>query len=424
METPSKPGISGRQGGKRKAMALIDPAGGVADPRDSGRLAVLDTIRSAGRIARIDIAHSTGFSPATVTAIASDLLVAGVIEEIRQNDRPSQSRRGRPRVLLKLRGRAHRIAGVKVAQRVVSVVVLDFEGSEIVDHERALAAPRMSPEALADEIVTAVAQACEKAGFGSGDLSGIGIGLAGQVDATRNFVHWSSSLKTRNVSLGAMLERRVACPVFIDNDANLVAKAEHLFGEGRDLKNFLVVTIEHGVGLGIILGGELYRGARGCGAEFGHTKVQYQGALCQCGQRGCLEAYVGGYALLREANVDTDGNIQSSISDFFAAAKAGNQTALSILERAGRMFAMGLANLINVFDPELVILSGAQVSFRHFYEEKVMEEMRDMVVRVDAPLPEIRVHQWGDLMWAKGAAAHAVERVSAIAVRELARNAG
>ena len=404
-------------------MALIEPSGGAGDLRDSGRLAVLNTIRLAGRIARIDIARATGLSPATVTSITSEMLSAGVIEEISQEEKPSQSRRGRPRVLLKLRGGAHRVAGVKVAQRYISVLILDFEGSEIVNHQMPLAIPRMTPDVLVDQIATAVSQACSKGSFALGDLSGIGIGLAGQLDATHNFVHWSSSLVARNADLGPILAERVPIPAFIDNDANLVAKAEHLFGAVRNVDNFLVVTIEHGVGLGIILGGELYRGARGCGAELGHTKVQYEGALCQCGQRGCLEAYVGGYAMLREANVEVAGNIQGDISQFFAAARAGNPTALSVLERAGRILAMGIANLINVFDPELIILAGSRVSFRHFYEENVMTEMRRMVVQVDAPLPEIRVHEWGDEMWAKGAAAHAIEQVSLLTVRELARNA-
>ena len=96
---------------------------------------------------------------------------------------------------------------------------------------------------------------------------------------TRNFVHWSSSITERNIDFSHLLSNELPCPAFVDNDANLVAKAEQLFGLGKGLKNFLVVTIEHGVGLGIVLDGKLYRGERGCGAEFGHTKVQLDGAL-------------------------------------------------------------------------------------------------------------------------------------------------
>ncbi|MGR3584920.1 MAG: ROK family protein, partial [Pseudooceanicola nanhaiensis] len=227
----------------------------------------------------------------------------------------------------------------------------------------------------------------------------------------------------RNVDLGRMLEARVHCPVFLDNDANLVAKAEHIFGEGRNVDNFIVITVEHGVGMGIVLDGRIYRGVRGCGAEFGHTKVQLEGALCQCGQRGCLEAYVGDYALLREANLNSETD-HKDIDSLFAAAGAGEEIAGSILDRAGRMFAMGLANVVNIFDPSLIILSGAQLNYDFLYSDKVIDQMKRWIVQVDAPIPEVKVHGWGDLMWAKGATAYAIEEVSNLTVRELAANAG
>ena len=261
---------------------------------------------------------------------------------------------------------------------------------------------------------------CKKGGFTIDDLSGIGLGVAGMVDAERSFVYWSSSLEARNVDLGAAMAEVLPCPVFMDNDANLVAKAEHLFGEGRSCDNFIVITIEHGVGMGIVIDGKIYRGNRGCGAEFGHTKVHLEGALCQCGQRGCLEAYVGDYALLREANISSGSERHTSVAALFGAAENGDMMAKSILDRARRMFAMGLANVVNMFDPSKIILSGARLSFDHLYSDKVIEEMRQWVVQVDAPLPEVIVHDWGDLMWAKGAAAYGIEEVTSRTVKELA----
>ncbi len=393
-----------------------------ADQREGGRRQVLETIRAAGRIARIDIAKAAGASPATVTAITSELIAAGLIEECA--DPPLQdAKRGRPRVALKIRGGAHLVAGVKVSHHAASVVITDFEGTEITAREMRLAENRMTPAKLCDEILRSVDEACAAGGLALGDLSGIGIGIAGLVDARRNFVYWSSSLRERNVDLGRMLEARVHCPVFLDNDANLVAKAEHIFGEGRNVDNFIVITVEHGVGMGIVLDGRIYRGVRGCGAEFGHTKVQLEGALCQCGQRGCLEAYVGDYALLREANLNSETD-HKDIDSLFAAAGAGEEIAGSILDRAGRMFAMGLANVVNIFDPSLIILSGAQLNYDFLYSDKVIDQMKRWIVQVDAPIPEVKVHGWGDLMWAKGATAYAIEEVSNLTVRELAANAG
>jgi len=390
------------------------------EQRESGKQQVIDTIRAAGSIARIDISTATRVSPATVTAITAELIDVGLIEEIIPDSPRHEAKRGRPRVALKIRGEAHKIAGIKVSHRVISVVVLDFEGNDIVDHEMPLQQGRMPVEDLCEMIMVALGQACSKGGFDASSISGICIGLAGLVDAKRSFVYWSSSLNERNVDFGAHLAQHTPCPIFIDNDANLVAKAEHLFGKGRNVSDFVVITIEHGVGMGIVIDNQIYRGSRGCGAEFGHTKVQLEGALCQCGQRGCLEAYVGDYALLREANITNDGTNRRDLGQLVEAAKSGDQMARSIFDRAGRMFAMGLANVVNIFDPKLIILSGARLSFDYLYSEQVIEEMRRWVVQIDAPPPEVLVHNWGDLMWAKGAAAYAIEKVSTLAIRELA----
>jgi predicted NBD/HSP70 family sugar kinase len=393
-----------------------------SDQRESGRQQILDVIRAAESIARIDIAKATGVSPATVTAITAELLAAGLIEEIAP-DGSSETKRGRPRVALKIRGDAHRIAGLKVSHHVISTVITDFVGTELASHEMPLVKGNMPVPDLCAQIRRALEYTCKKGGFGIDDLSGVGLGMAGMIDAERSFIYWSSSLEERNVQFGAAIARDLPCPVFLDNDANLVAKAEHLFGEGRTCDNFIVITIEHGVGMGIVIDGQIYRGTRGCGAEFGHTKVHLEGALCQCGQRGCLEAYVGDYALLREANISSGSERHRTIASLFQSAENGDAMAQSILDRARRMFAMGLANVVNIFDPSKIILAGARLSFDYLYSDKLIEEMRQWVVQVDAPLPEVIVHDWGDLMWAKGAAAYGIEEVTSQTVKELANAA-
>jgi predicted NBD/HSP70 family sugar kinase len=251
----------------------------------------------------------------------------------------------------------------------------------------------------------------------------VAIGLPGQINAETGFVHWSSSLTARNVDMAALLERELPCPVFLENDANLVARAEQLFGDAGDLRDFLVVTIEHGVGLGIVLDGQLYRGTRGCGAEFGHMKVQLDGALCQCGQRGCLEAYVGDYALVREAAFAEDVDMPRQLSDLLRDAQAGDSVAQAVLQRGGQMFAIGLANLINLFDPERIILAGAQFGFDHLHSDEVIARIQRSVVNGEAALPEFRVHGWGDMMWARGAAGYAIEQVSILKVKDVTADA-
>lgn len=391
--------------------------------REHGRRVLLEQIRQAGRIPRIELADKTGISRATVTTITAEFLQNGLIEEVAQQDGDGDTRRGRPRVDLKIRGAARLIVGVKVSHLKLSLVLMDFEGQQLETLETDLTTERQSPETLAGCIADAVALLAETVGFNAADVSGVGVGIAGMVQAEAGFVHWSPSLTERNVNFSQILTDRLGVPAFVDNDANLVAVAERRFGLGKAHTDFIVVTIESGVGMGLMLGGELHRGTRGCGAEFGHTKVQLDGALCRCGQRGCLEAYVADYALLREASIicppPADADPAEQVQALLAAAKQGEAAPRTIVERASRMFAMGLANLVNIFDPELVILAGEQMQLDHLFADEVVDTMRKLIVQIDKPAPEVVVHKWGSLMWAKGAAAYALDEVSDLALAEL-----
>ncbi len=389
------------------------------DARAMTRLRVLNCIRASGNASRTDIAAALRLSPATVTFVTSGLMVGGLIEEVTATDTPDAAKRGRPRVALRLRKGEFHIGGIKIARGSMSILVLDFDGKEVKRLEVPLTQPQMEPEALVLTIRDALTAAYEQIGCGLERLSGISIGLAGQIDAETRFVHWSSSLTQRNVDLGKHLDKHLPCAAFLDNDANLVAKAEQLFGEAKGLKNFLVVTVEHGVGLGIVLGGRLYRGERGCGAEFGHTKVALNGAACQCGQQGCLEAYVGSSGLLRRAAEDISPDAFPTVRALVQGAVDGNAEASKILDEAGQMFGLGLSNLINLFDPERIIIAGMEHRIAHLHSTAVMNGVRNNVVKVDAPLPDISINHWDDLMWARGAAAMGIEHVSALKVKEL-----
>ena len=397
----------------------------IQDQRGLNRKSILDAIRTAGRIARIDVAQATGISQATVTTVTAEMLREGLIEEISSPATDRGLRRGRPRVDLAIRGAAHLVAGVKVAHDSLSIALMDFAGDMVGEYKTPLSATVLTSSQMAQELRQALQGAVDSLSLTYAQISGVGIGLAGFVDATRGFVHWSPSLTERNLPLQDIISAVVEKPVFIDNDANLVAVAEQYFGRGGQFSDFIVVTIESGVGMGIVINGELYRGDRGCGAEFGHSKVQLDGAMCRCGQRGCLEAYVADYALEREAAIAVPQIEESDlrVAAVLQAAKDGDKAACDIVNRAARMFAMGLANLINVFDPQLIILAGERMQFDHLFTESVFEDVRAQIVQVDLEPPEIVTHKWGDLMWAKGAAAHAINHVAEKSLREIGENA-
>ena len=381
------------------------------------RQQIFDRVRASGLIARVQLAKDLGVSPASVTTMTSELIEAGLIEEVAV-PRDLDSGRGRPAVALGVRGAAHCVVGMKLSDREHTAVVVDFAGTMLADDAISRDPGPATLSEMLDAIEYLLDKVCAKAGIGRAALSAVGIGVPGFVDHTEGMVHWSSTLTERAVPLAAVAQERIGLPVTVDNDANLVALAELWFGAGRTLADFAVVTIEHGVGMGFVMNHRIYRGAQRLGLELGHTKVQLDGALCRCGQRGCLEAYVADYALAREAMTALNLNHKQSpsvpvlLESLYQHAKAGNVTARSIFRRAGRYLALGLANVVNLFDPALIILSGERMKYDYLYAAETLAEMQNLVINSGRPQPPIEIHAWGDLLWAHGAAALALSAVT------------
>ena len=393
---------------------LIPPLSDTLRPM---RQQVFERIRAAGHIPRMQLAKELGVSPASITTVTSELIESGLIVETAL-PREADLLRGRPPVALGVQPKAHLVAGMKLSDREHTVVILDFAGALITSDTLLRRPGAFRLDMVLDSALALLDRACAKAGIVRTDLAALGLGVPGFVDSARGLVLWSPVLTDRNTPLAAAAAARFGIPVHIDNDANLVSLAELWFGAGRGLADFAVVTIEHGVGMGLVVNHRIYRGARGIGMELGHCKVQLDGALCRCGQRGCLEAYVADYALAREAttalNWDSKDNPPVSVllESLHDHAKAGNQAARSIFRRAGRYLGVGLANVVNLFDPALIILSGERMRFDYLYATETFAEMEALVINTGRPLPQIEIHAWGDLLWAHGAAALALSAVS------------
>ncbi len=381
------------------------------------RQQVFERVRAAGLIARVQVAKDLAVSPASVTTTTSELIEAGLIQEVSM-PRDPETGRGRPAVQLGVRPDAHRVAGMKLSDREHTAVIVDFAGRLIASETVPRRPGSMDLATLLDASEHLLSRVCARAGLPRAALSAVGLGVPGFVDKAEGMVLWSPVLSDRQTPLGAAAAHRFGLPVHIDNDANLVTLAELWFGAGRTLSDFAVVTIEHGVGMGFVLNHRIYRGAQGLGMELGHTKVQLDGALCRCGQRGCLEAYIADYALAREATTALNWTHKESqsvgvlLESLYDHAKAGNAAARSIFRRAGRYLAVGLANVVNLFDPELIILSGERMRYDYLYAADTLAEMEALMLNTGRPAPKIEIHAWGDLLWAHGAAALALSAVT------------
>ena len=371
---------------------------------------ILDQIRRSGDTTRVELAAALDLSAATVSTIVSGLLDQQLVRETQVVATPG---RGRPRIQLTLNASARFVAGAKLNTDSLTMAILNFAGDVIFDKVFPFGGPTISPEKLNETLEGAFNKAVSSAGLDVEQIAAFGMGIPGFVELETGLCHWSPVLLGAPLNVRDLIQQVLPCPVNVDNDANLATLAEVWFGHGRRYRNFLVVTIEHGVGLGVVLDQKLYRGARGLGAEFGHTKVQHRGALCRCGQRGCLEAYVADFALVREANTALRGFRQDAtdaqiIDRLAARARVGDPGPLSIFNRAGEMLAMGLANLVNLFDPSVIILAGERMRNHDLMVTSLERLLRENAIRpAHGPVP-VETHRWGDGLWARGAGALAI----------------
>lgn len=376
------------------------------------RQQIFQHVRATGRAARADITRALNISPGSATTLTADLIASGILREVGEPAR--EQSRGRPRVALEVVPNAAFVIGIKLSSKRHSAVLSDFAGNVIASATVQSSGQRRSTDQLLDETATLIHRVLESAKKSASDISAVGIGVPGIVDHATGLVIWCSLLHETNQDIRGGFATRFDMPLFLDNDTNMLTLAELWYGDGRIMTDFAVVTIENGVGMGLVVNNQLYRGTHGVGLELGHTKVQLDGALCRCGQRGCLEAYLGDYALTREAatalgpDAVDDKSAEDLLSLLYQQAKDGNAAAETIFNRAGRYLAVGLSNVVQLFDPPLIILAGDRMQNDYFYAEEVFAEMHKLTLSDVREPCKIVVREWDDMVWARGATAPAL----------------
>src|ERR1700687_478340 len=379
--------------------------------RDLNTNLLVNLVKTEGSISRAGVARLSKLSPATVSGIVGRLVRSGILSETAG----SPNRLGRPPVLLRLNERAGYVIGIKLTEFGLTTVVTNL-AAEVIHSKQSAKKLVGDPKVAIAAIETAVGDALAKSGVKRKMVLGIGIGLAGIVDAAAGVCRYSDILRWENVALSEPLRRSLKIPVWVDNDVNTLAVAEKWFGAGVGLRHFLTVTVGRGVGLGIVLNGEIYRGAYGAAGAVGHTIVAPDGPLCQCGRSGCLETFASEPALRARASSILGRSITSQ--ELVTLAGIGDPEVVRVLQEGGRQFGLALANLVTLLNPERLIVSGEGTRLGPAFFGVMEAAIRETAfANVGAEL-DIVVQPWGDDAWAVGAATLVLRELFSLRIGE------
>ena len=339
-----------------------------SDMRNMNLALILNSLHNDAPLSRAGLAAHTGLNKATVSSMVKDLIALGYIRELGID--ASSSEVGRPAINLEPDPDAGFMIGVEIGVDFISVITVNF-GIEIVSRRYESTTKLFNQQSVLERALFLVNESVEQISKRKRPLFGIGIGIPGLVDAAHGKLLFAPNLGWENIPLKEIVTSQFNAPVFVANEANLAALGESQFGAGVD-SNFMVY-LSSGVGLGggIVLNGNLLQGATGFAGEVGHMTVERNGKLCNCGNRGCWETVAGSQSLfnrVEEAIADgqaswifdqIEGDFERlSIPLIVTAAKQGDQVAINALQETAKWLGIGIANLLNVFNPEQVILGG------------------------------------------------------------------
>jgi predicted NBD/HSP70 family sugar kinase len=348
---------------------------------------VLRHLRDSGSRSRARIAEETGLNKATVSSLVAELTDRGLVSA---GDVDRAGSVGRPGLIVHLDGGTVCGIGVELNVDYAAALVLDLRGDVLFEQRVALDVPALGADATLDAVARLVREAAAAAADRGADPVGVTVAVPGLVRSLDGVVGYAPNVGWHDVPVLEALRARIdlGCPVRVENDANLSAIAEWVMGSEARTPDLVYLTGEVGVGGGVMVDGHLLRGAGGLSGEVGHTALGDADAVCGCGRRGCWETVVGLSALLRDAADPGDPvrdparDLEARLAEIARRADDGDERTLAALHRVGTGLGTGAAVLINLFNPQVVILGGYFAVLGRFLTEPMTTELR---VRVFAP---------------------------------------
>lgn len=364
---------------------------------------LLNILRREGVLSRTQLTEISGLSVGAVSQITTELIEEKWVFESGEGDYTG----GRRQMLLRLNPDAGYALGLKLMETRVVCAITSFEARVLYYNDFFLESdhtPSQLVKALAEIINTAITAA----GLPRNAFFGIGVGLAGVINPHEGVVNYSPFFGWRDVPLAGLLQAKLGLPVTIENDVNTLTLSEHLFGAGRHQQNFIVVTVGRGVGLGMVLHGQLYQGERGGAGELGHNIIDLNRARHSV-DAGSLEILASDPAIIQ--SLTAEGFPCHTLHDVITAAEAGSAAAQEALRRSGEYLGVALAGVVNILAPSLIIISGEGVNAGNFRLQPMIEALRRYTFNGLLNHIKVIIEPADDRAWARGAATLVLNRV-------------
>jgi predicted NBD/HSP70 family sugar kinase len=339
----------------------------VRDLRRHNRSALLSKLFFDGPLSRHELSSLTGLSAATVSNVTGELIEERLIVEAGLID----SDGGRPRVLLRVDPHYGHVVGIDVGETGVKVELFDLSMTALATVEHQLPSVRPDPATVVAQLASGLREVIAKTGVDERSVIGVGIGVPGAVEQGASDGDTADGVRVHAQTIGwdavpfgrLLRDSGITLPLYFENGAKTQGQAEMWFGAGRGCGHAVIVLIGSGIGAAVITDGSTYRGATSSAGEWGHTTIAYGGRTCRCGSRGCLEAYVGAESILdryrqaRGGRAVTGADEHASL-DALVAAAGRSRTAAKVLQDTAGYLGAGIANLINLFNPEKIVVGG------------------------------------------------------------------
>jgi glucokinase-like ROK family protein len=386
------------------------------------KIKILGLIREYGTISRADIVKITALSAPTVSRI-----VKGLIEEekllsvIGMGD----SSGGRPPVILKFNGDTSYVIGIDLGATTTRGVLSDLNGNFVEEIDIPTRLSEGSKEIIEDVVVVIQKLANSKKKSVISRIFGVGIAVAGLVDLQNEVIVYSPDFNWHNIDLIGALRDKITYPVIFDNVTRLMALGGLRFGNAKKSKNFICVNVGYGIGSGVIVNGEMLTGRDGFAGEFGHITIDKESdILCSCGKYGCLEALASGKAIAITAQSRlargqqslllelSGGDINKVTAKMVAdAAKAGDELALNVFNKAIEYVGVGIADLVNLFNPEMIVIGGGVAMSGDIFFDTIKKVISKHILQASAKELQILPVAFGKNAALMGAFALVLNRI-------------